>query len=333
MLLDRSDIRKRYSKIGAAYAMFVMTMYAASLIIKLVVKKADIVIDNSWVRYLIGLAPIWVFGFPVCYLMIKEMEKRVPDDHRLSLGYGFSFYFMLTFLMLTGNIVGRLIAWLIELSTGLTMDNTTIDMISSQNLLPSFVFAVIIAPVMEEIAFRKLLIDRLWFLSKKHTIFLSGIMFALFHTNLFQFFYAFLVGTVFAYIYTITGRIRYTIMLHMTINFMHGILPVALLKMMDIGKLASITTLSPNSPEARKITLELIGSPGFILFILYCLMILGFFITGIVLFCKNVKKMKVDDTNSYLQGPGSVSVIYRNAGMMTFIIVMLIFSVIEVLIS
>ena len=97
---------------------------------------------------------------------------------------------------------------------------------SSVNILPSFIFAVLIGPVLEELAFRKVLLDRLSCYSKKYTIILSGVMFGLFHTNLFQFFYACLIGIVFAYIYTITGKIRYTIILHMSVNFLHGIVPM-----------------------------------------------------------------------------------------------------------
>ena len=331
--MERSEIKNRYSQIGIAYTVFVIVMYAVSFIIKLVMTTNDLHISSSWLNYLVGLAPIWMFGFPVCFILIKNMQHTRPEDQKLLVGFGFKFYFILTFLMITGNIVGRIIGYLLSHLLGVSIDNTTIDMISRQDILPSIIFAVILGPMLEELAFRKLLIDRLWFLSKKHTIFLSGFMFALFHTNLYQFFYAFLVGVIFAYIYTITGRIRYTIMLHMIINFVHGIVPVILIKMMDVDKLARIAVLSPESEEARKLAFELIKSPGFLLFILYLLVLLGFVITGLVLFIKNVKRMRVDDSMSPLQGTGSVSVVYKNMGMILFVISMIAFTVFEIVIS
>ena len=331
--MDREEIKKTYSHIGAAYAVFVLVMYMASLIITLILKKSGVESVHGWLRYVVGLGPIWLVGFPVCYLPIRKMYNKAPDDHSLSMGFGIKFYFMLTFLMITGNIMGRLIAYLIELITGISIDNTTIDMISRQDIVSSIIFVVILAPIMEELAFRKLLIDRLWFFSKKHTIILSGFMFALFHTNIYQFFYAFLVGLIFAYIYTITGRIRYSIILHMTINFIHGIVPLTCIKMMDMDKIIQLVMLDENSKEARRLAFELLVTPGFLLFIIYCLIILGFVITGLVLFVKNVKKMKVDDTMSPVHKPGAVSVIYGNAGMIIFILVMIFFTVFEIMIS
>ena len=331
--MDRKEMKKAYSHIGASYAVFVLIMYMASLIISLIIKKTGVENMTGWMRYLVGLGPIWLVAFPVCYLFIKDMYNKTPDDHSLSFGYGIKFYFMLTFLMITGNIVGRLIAYLIKFMTGIVIDNTTIDLISQQDMVSSLIFVVILGPIMEELAFRKLLIDRLWFFSKKHTIILSALMFALFHTNIYQFFYAFLVGLIFAYIYTITGRIRYSIMLHMTINFIHGIVPLFCLKLMDMGKIARLMTLQSDSKEARQLSLELLTTPGFLLFIVYFLVIIGFVITGLVLFIKNVNKMKVDDTMSPLQKPGAVSVVYGNIGMIAFLVVMMFFTVFEVAIS
>ena len=43
----------------------------------------------------------------------------------------------------------------------------------------------------------------------------SGLMFGLFHGNLNQFVYAFVLGLCFGFIYVKTGNIRYTIGLHM----------------------------------------------------------------------------------------------------------------------
>ena len=44
-------------------------------------------------------------------------------------------------------------------------------------------------------------------------------MFGLFHGNFGQFFYAFAVGSVFAYVALRTGGIRYTVVLHFLVNF------------------------------------------------------------------------------------------------------------------
>ena len=75
----------------------------------------------------------------------------------------------------------------------------------------------------------KMLIDRLNRLGDRPAILLSAFLFALFHGNLYQLFYAFGVGLVFGYVYVRTGRIRYTISIHMLVNCLFGVLPAVLL--------------------------------------------------------------------------------------------------------
>ena len=52
---------------------------------------------------------------------------------------------------------------------------------------------------------------------------LSGVLFGLSHGNFYQFFYAFGLGVVFAYVYINTGKLRYTIIFHAIINFLGSI--------------------------------------------------------------------------------------------------------------
>ena len=70
--------------------------------------------------------------------------------------------------------------------------------------------------------FRKQLIDHTRKYGEKTAILLSGLAFGLFHMNLFQFFYAFLLGVMFGYIYMRTSKLRYSTAMHMIINFNGG---------------------------------------------------------------------------------------------------------------
>ena len=71
-------------------------------------------------------------------------------------------------------------------------------------------FAVL-APVFEELVFRKVLVDHVLPFGEWPAILFSGITFGLFHGNLTQFFYAALLGMVLAYVYIRTGNILYSI--------------------------------------------------------------------------------------------------------------------------
>ena len=87
-----------------------------------------------------------------------------------------------------------------------------------------FVYSVIIAPIGEELVFRKLLIDRTKQYGCLISALLSGLTFGFMHGNLNQLFFAFGVGLVLAYIYYTTGNVWYTVAIHAAVNLISGVL-------------------------------------------------------------------------------------------------------------
>lgn len=77
----------------------------------------------------------------------------------------------------------------------------------------------VITPVAEEIIFRGLVFNRV----KKqygrlYGIVVSSVMFGVFHFNLVQGLYAFIIGMAFAYCYELTGDLKVPVYMHMSIN-------------------------------------------------------------------------------------------------------------------
>lgn len=58
--------------------------------------------------------------------------------------------------------------------------------------------------------------------------FVSALLFALYHANLEQFFYAFLLGLLLAYVYYRTGLLRVSVALHMVLNFFGAVVSLLL---------------------------------------------------------------------------------------------------------
>ncbi|MBO6055192.1 MAG: CPBP family intramembrane metalloprotease, partial [Oscillospiraceae bacterium] len=115
-------------------------------------------------------------------------------------------------------------------------------------------------------------------------VIISAVMFGLFHGNFSQFFYAFAVGLVFGYVYLRTGKIRYSIALHIFVNFMGSVPATLLMNRVDmeaIGKLAGSA-----DPEQM---MEGAASAGLGLFGAYILVVLGLAITGLVILCREGK--------------------------------------------
>ena len=67
--------------------------------------------------------------------------------------------------------------------------------------------AVVGAPIVEELTFRKALLDGLHGTHEGYAAVISGLLFGLMHGNHMQFFLAFFLGMLFAMVYQRTGRI------------------------------------------------------------------------------------------------------------------------------
>ena len=83
---------------------------------------------------------------------------------------------------------------------------------------PLWLYTCIGAPLFEELALRKVLLDRLHPYGHGYAALVSGLLFGLIHGNSGQFFLAFAVGVLFALIYLKTGRVIYSMILHFCIN-------------------------------------------------------------------------------------------------------------------
>ncbi|MCR5213637.1 MAG: CPBP family intramembrane metalloprotease [Eubacterium sp.] len=333
--MDITEIKKKYSHYGLCLMIYMLVIELSGYFMRFIANKAGLdYTSNSWLTYFFGLAPIWLIGFPVLLLLLKSMPKETPEEHQIKPIYMIQFYAMLVFLMMVANLFGQFVVIVLEKISGLTIDNTTIDMISGQELPQTLLFTVIMAPILEEITFRKILIDRLGQYSKKYSILLSGLTFGIFHQNIHQFFYATVIGILFAYIYSISGRIRYTIGLHMMVNFFHGFLPILLIKGLDMEKINAMSDISPEQamdPEVQQEVMALYSNPSFLFLLVYVFLILALFITGLVLLCVNIKKMKVYEADPLVTKENALKTVFFNGGMIGFYIVSFILMVITII--
>ncbi len=95
------------------------------------------------------------------------------------------------------------------------------QIIYSGGLFMEIVSAVIAAPILEELLFRGMIYKRLRdFCSAKLAIIISAAFFGLFHGNLVQFVYAFIIGLMLAYVYEKMKTIWAPIVFHMGANLL-----------------------------------------------------------------------------------------------------------------
>ena len=101
---------------------------------------------------------------------------------------------------------------------GETMQLEVLSQMQTTKLPVAIMIPVVIGPILEELIFRKLMLDRTRAYGEKTAIIFSAICFGLFHGNLTQFLYAGCVGLFLGYVYCKTGKVLHTMIMHMLLN-------------------------------------------------------------------------------------------------------------------
>ena len=172
------------------------------------------------------LSPValYLFALPVLLLVIGGVKAEKPEKKRMNFGAWLLILFICFGLMYIGAYAGNIFMGAVSEFVGYDYSNALESLIDYDKLWITAIFVVVVAPIGEEIVFRKLIIDRTRKYGAFISIFFSALAFGLMHGNFYQFFYAFAVGLVFGYVYYNTGRISLSIGLHAAINFIGSIL-------------------------------------------------------------------------------------------------------------
>jgi len=313
---DLKSARKTFSRLGLTLFVIAavtigMQAVCAALLAAEVLPAA---ITEKWGMWIASFVPLYVFAVPVGLLLFKKIPAEKPEDQKLSAGSFFRLLLVCFPLMYAGNLIGTFLSLLLS---GGQAQNALYSFVQSDNPVKIIVI-VCLAPVVEELIFRKKLIDRARRYGEKTAMVLSALAFGLFHMNLFQFFYAFAIGLIFAYVYTRTGRLRYSIVMHMVINFLGSVVAPYLAGSLDLSSLQ----LAGMDPE--KLMTQFSGQlPQLMALGIYGLAILGLSVAGLVILIVYAKKTVFLPAPEELPKEKRVKTVYMNAGMLLFIILCL----------
>ena len=219
--ISKAEMRRTFSRLALGLCLGLLVSEIAPSVLTALIPAFDIQAHT----FLVGGLCTGGFTLPLMLLLSRRLPARTPDRNGLGVGQFFALVCICYACMLVGNLVGIGLNSLVSPGSVDLISNLT----SAGGNLPEMVLAfLVLAPVCEELVFRKILVDRVLPYGQWPAILFSGITFGLFHGNLTQFFYAMLLGMVLAYIYIRTGNILYTIGIHACINFLGGVLPMLL---------------------------------------------------------------------------------------------------------
>lgn len=241
--MENNIAKKTYSKIGLSYTLWYFA-YLLIMLVCFVVYNMLYGIDNmnGNTQMIINYAIRLGFLYPAMYLAIRKLPKFDIQKGKLGIG-GFLASICITYaIMFILNLGGIMLNNYIGRLTGHGQVNPLLDAIDSMSPVVMVLLVVIAAPICEELLFRKFIIDRVVNYGEVTAMLLSGLMFGLYHGNLAQFCYATGLGIFFAFIYIRTGKIHYTICLHMIVNGFTTFLNLVLMKGIDLSEYMRIAS-------------------------------------------------------------------------------------------
>lgn len=297
--MDTKAYRKEFSGLGLRMlvsAVIINGLQIASQLVLIFAKPEWA--SNINILLAFTMVPQYMIGFPCAFLIMRSGRDRHKIEKRRMKPLHFFIAFLMGYtLLIAGNIIGVVVTYGIGLLKGEPVSNTLQDVVGNTNIWLTSIYTVLLAPVFEETLFRKLICDRVVKYGQGTAILISGLMFGLFHGNFNQFFYAFFIGSFFAFIYVKTGNLKYTIGLHMLVNFIGSVIGGLFLQYVDLENMTPVSLLFSA---------------------LYSLVIYSIIISGFVLLLVNLSKLKADEGNIFINKGQRNAVVLVNVGMILY---------------
>ena len=293
--------KKFFAEIGVNY----LILGAAALLFQILIVNVLSILKPEYLSDINIITVIssicnYIIPFPVFYGLMKKLDSEKPEKECVGIKT-FMLYTGITLtLMWIGNIIGLAITTILSSTIQNNIANPVQELINSTDIWLNLLLISIIGPIFEEIFFRKFLIDRTMKYGARVSIILSAVLFAFFHGNLNQFFYALLMGGFFAYVYIKTGKITYTIILHIIVNFMGSV----------------VSLIFSNSVMNIQTGITLIDATIIIAYFLILLLSIILGIYGLTKF----KKAKFNGIKTKINLKNPFKTVYLNYGMVLFLL-------------
>ena len=288
---EKTSSRKTISRIGWSLVALMFFSQVGGMVLAQICKRLlPALVQTSIYNFIINTIPIYCIGLPIFILIIRKVPKEnLNEKSNLTIIQFIKFVVISFATMYVFNLLGIFVNLGISVLKGSYVINPISNLLSKVNVFQTIIFVGIIAPVMEEVIFRKILLSRLRKFGDFFSIFLSALAFGMFHGNLSQFFYAFALGCIFAYIVIKTGTIKYSIILHMIINLFGSVI------MMQVALMQNI------------IVATIVGLFVFIMII-----------AGIALFFMNIKNVVLEKGSLNLTIKEQFGLMFKNSGIIVY---------------
>ena len=287
--ITENSARRYFSVIGfAALAVFLIRDLLLQAGGMLLIRIAPDLIKAPWFSLLFSSVALYFISIPIGALMLKKLPRATPMKSKFGALKWISGLCIVTAFTVAGNYISSVIMSSMHILHGSDATNPVASIASNTPILLQILLVAIVAPIVEELFFRKLLCDKLLPLGEKYAIFVSAAIFAIAHGNFFQLFYAFFTGCFFAYVYVNTGKIKYSVSYHIILNFFGTVVVGIIMSHLDLEAL-NLENMELYMSWAIDHIIPLLAM------LAYEFVVLGLALAGGILLFINVKKIKFSD--------------------------------------
>ena len=288
------NVKSVFSRVGLAAAVLGVVVNLAQMTIITIFNKVNPVFEsNGWFRYLLIAVSFYLIGFPICCLILKSIpDGPKREEENLTFGGFIKFFLISYFIMVLLNLFTTGFLWIVGNFKEADVVNPLESVLSNSSIWATIIFAGILSPIIEEVLFRGVMLNKLRTYGDKIAIITTALLFGLFHENFSQFFYAVGLGMIFAYVTLKTGTIKYSIGLHIMINMMGSVIGTQVLN-------STIATM------------------------IFGIVVWVFVIAGLILFIKDFKKTSLLPGEVTIEKGHILSETWLNVGMIINLIISL----------
>lgn len=308
------EIRTVFSKLGGIFLAGAIVSYAIAYgSLKLFSELMPELVKNDDIRLIISSAAMYGIGMPMIIMLAQRIPANRPASRRVHPGHFMAAVFMCYALTYISNFIGIIITVIISIFRGDMVQNSFANATIGVSPWLLILDVVICAPLVEEYVFRRLLLDRIASYGQGVAILVSGLMFGLFHGNLNQFAYAFVIGMFLAFLYVKTGNLKFTTGIHMAINLV-GSLSILLMQHMDMEEYLQVFS-SADMDRMMDYVMQYKGV--LFVFFAYIAILLAVVITGVVFFIVSLatRKFTLDKSTSTVPAGARFGAAFWNVGM------------------
>ena len=335
---EESKKRLRYaaSRVGWATAILVAVWMGAIASVSAIAQifgEGGIAFYNKYlliineVTLAIGIAVAVLVLFPVQRVVIKREKPSVVKFLAiLSICFGVAY---------VTNFIGTVALNIWNIFTGNSVGGELAELLYSMDPFLMFLSAGVLAPILEELFFRKLLTDRLRVFGELPAILLPAFLFALFHMSASQFLYAFAVGVVLGYFYCKTGSYWLTVLIHAIFNTVSGVISILFLDPIN-GFLTEFTKIAEETIDGAEIierVMELMPEYGTALglYAIYALLVGVINIAGIILLfvCIATKKIEFRLGEFCLPKKEAAKTVFKTSGIIVCTVFLVLMTVLS----